>query len=45
MYHAPATAGYHQNVWAKIGGLVNPVVQRAPFLNTPISTIQRWWFR
>ncbi|XP_009590145.1 uncharacterized protein [Nicotiana tomentosiformis] len=46
MYHAPATAGYHQSVWAKIGRLVNPLVQRyAPFMNTPISTIQRWWFR
>ncbi|PHT50026.1 hypothetical protein CQW23_09773 [Capsicum baccatum] len=46
MYHAPATASYHQSAWAKIGMLVIPLVQRyAPFLNTPISTIQRWWFR
>ena len=46
MYHSLATAGYHQRVWAKIGRLVNPLVQRyAPFMNTPISTIQRWWFR
>lgn len=46
MYHAPVTAGYHQSVWAKIGRTVNPLVYRyAPFLNTPISAIQRWWFR
>ncbi|KAJ8530890.1 hypothetical protein K7X08_023771 [Anisodus acutangulus] len=46
MYHAPATAGCHQSVWSKIGTLVNPLLQRyAPFMNTPISTIQRWWFR
>ncbi|KAK6927987.1 TMEM33/Pom33 family [Dillenia turbinata] len=46
MYHAPATAGYHQSVWAKIGRTVNPLVyQYAPFLNTPISAAQRWWFR
>ncbi|KAI3452131.1 hypothetical protein Pfo_008796 [Paulownia fortunei] len=46
MYHAPATAGYHQSAWAKIGRTVNPLIQRyAPFLNTPISAVQRWWFR
>ncbi|KAL0377835.1 UNVERIFIED_CONTAM: hypothetical protein Sradi_3089000 [Sesamum radiatum] len=46
MYHAPATAGYHQSAWARIGRTVNPLIQRyAPFLNTPISSIQRWWFR
>ncbi|KAL7605345.1 hypothetical protein Lser_V15G20444 [Lactuca serriola] len=46
MYHAPVTAGYHQSVWSKIGRTVNPLIHRyAPFLNTPISTIQRWWFR
>ncbi|KAL6526254.1 hypothetical protein OROMI_029894 [Orobanche minor] len=46
MYNAPATAGYHQSAWAKIGRTVNPLIQRyAPFLNTPISAIQRWWFR
>lgn len=46
MYHAPVTAGYHQSVWAKIGRTINPLVYRyAPFLNTPISAIQRWWFR
>ncbi|XVE77440.1 hypothetical protein DITRI_Ditri13aG0062800 [Diplodiscus trichospermus] len=46
MYHAPVTAGYHQSVWAKIGRTVNPLVQRyAPFLNAPVSAIQRWWFR
>ncbi|CAK9136885.1 unnamed protein product [Ilex paraguariensis] len=46
MYHAPATAGYHQSVWSKIGMTVNPLIHRyAPFLTTPISTIQRWWFR
>ncbi|XP_009783233.1 uncharacterized protein [Nicotiana sylvestris] len=46
MYQAPATAGYHQNMWAKIGRHVNPLIQRyAPFMHTPISTIQRWWFR
>ncbi|XP_021290989.1 uncharacterized protein LOC110421670 [Herrania umbratica] len=46
MYHAPVTAGYHQSVWAKIGRIVNPLVHRyAPFLNMPVSAIQRWWFR
>lgn len=46
MYHAPVTAGYHQSMWAKIGRAVNPLVHsHAPFLSTPISTIQRWWLR
>ncbi|KAI9127920.1 hypothetical protein K1719_000913 [Acacia pycnantha] len=46
MYHAPVTAAYHQNVWAKIGRAVNPFINRhAPFLNTPLSSIRRWWFR
>nr|XP_043617639.1 transmembrane protein 33 homolog [Erigeron canadensis] len=46
MYQAPVTAGYHQSVWSKIGRTVNPLIyQYAPFLNTPISAIQRWWFR
>ncbi|KAK6128814.1 hypothetical protein DH2020_037450 [Rehmannia glutinosa] len=46
MYHAPATASYHQSAWAKIGRTVNPLIQRyAPFLNTPISAIQKWWLR
>ncbi|KAK8606665.1 hypothetical protein V6N13_052432 [Hibiscus sabdariffa] len=46
MYHAPVSAEYHQSIWAKIGTTVNPLVQRyAPFLNTPVSAIQRWWFR
>ncbi|XP_022734364.1 transmembrane protein 33 homolog [Durio zibethinus] len=46
MYHAPVAAGYHRSVWANIGRTVNPLVQRyAPFLNTPVSAIQRWWFR
>ncbi|XP_073273939.1 uncharacterized protein [Primulina huaijiensis] len=46
MYHSPVTAGYHQNTWAKIGRSVNPLMQQyAPFLNTPMSAIQRWWFR
>ncbi|KAI8032374.1 hypothetical protein LOK49_LG01G03564 [Camellia lanceoleosa] len=46
MYHAPVTGGYHQSVWAKIGRTVNPPIHRyAPFLNTPISAVQRWWFR
>ncbi|KAK6798507.1 hypothetical protein RDI58_006210 [Solanum bulbocastanum] len=46
MYHAPATAGYHQSMWATIGRHVNPLVQRyAPFMHTPISSIQRWWLR
>ncbi|CAA0832737.1 Unknown protein [Striga hermonthica] len=45
MYNAPATAGYHQSTWAKIGRTVNPLIQRyAPFLNTPISALQRWFF-
>ncbi|CAN6336630.1 unnamed protein product [Urochloa humidicola] len=46
MYHAPVTASYHQSTWAKIGRIVNPYIHRyAPFLQTPISAIQRWWFR
>ncbi|KAB2015719.1 hypothetical protein ES319_D08G045700v1 [Gossypium barbadense] len=46
MYRAPVTAGYHQSVWAKIGRMVNPFVQQyAPFLNGPVSAIQRWWLR
>ncbi|KAJ6845436.1 uncharacterized protein M6B38_286935 [Iris pallida] len=45
MYHAPATAGYHQIVWAKIGRTTIPFIHRyAPFLNTPVSAVQRWWF-
>ncbi|KAJ0971555.1 hypothetical protein J5N97_019514 [Dioscorea zingiberensis] len=46
MYHAPATAGYHQSVWVKIGRSVTPYIhQYAPFLNGPVSAIQRWWLR
>ncbi|KAF3786456.1 hypothetical protein EJ110_NYTH25353 [Nymphaea thermarum] len=46
MYHAPATAGYHQSGWAKLGRAVNPLINRyAPFLRTPIAAAQRWWFR
>ncbi|KZV15095.1 Bifunctional dihydroflavonol 4-reductase/flavanone 4-reductase isoform 1 [Dorcoceras hygrometricum] len=46
MYHSPATAGYHQNTWAKIGRSTNPIMQRyAPFLQSPLSAIQRWWLR
>ncbi|XP_078429169.1 dihydroflavonol 4-reductase/flavanone protein [Wolffia australiana] len=46
MYHAPATASYHQAVWTKIGGTLNPYIHRyAPFLATPISVLQRWWLR
>ncbi|KAK8635583.1 hypothetical protein V6N13_004314 [Hibiscus sabdariffa] len=46
MYQAPVTTGYHQSVWAKIGRTVNPLIQRyTPFLNGPVSAIQRWWFR
>ncbi|XP_047334242.1 uncharacterized protein LOC124937948 [Impatiens glandulifera] len=46
MYQAPVTAGYHQSVWAKIGRSVNPLIQRyAPFLNSPLSAVQKWWFR
>ncbi|KAK8282746.1 hypothetical protein V6Z12_D08G048100 [Gossypium hirsutum] len=46
MYRAPVATGYHQSVWAKIGRMVNPFVQQyAPFLNGPVSAIQRWWLR
>nr|XP_010924217.1 uncharacterized protein LOC105047107 [Elaeis guineensis] len=46
MYHAPGTAGYHRSVWSGIGRSVNPYIYRyTPFLNTPISAVQRWWFR
>ncbi|XP_022859842.1 transmembrane protein 33 homolog isoform X1 [Olea europaea var. sylvestris] len=46
MYQAPATAGYHQSAWARIGRTLNPLIYRyAPFLNTPVSAVQKWWFR
>ncbi|KAJ6792836.1 uncharacterized protein M6B38_140350 [Iris pallida] len=46
MYHSPATGGYHQSAWAKVGRAVIPYIHRfAPFLNTPISAVQRWWLR
>lgn len=46
MYHAPASASYHQSVWATIGRSVYPAIhQYAPFLNTPLSIVQRWWSR
>ncbi|KAL8113918.1 uncharacterized protein LOC141667380 isoform X2 [Apium graveolens] len=46
MYHVPVTGGYHQGVWAKIGKTVIPLVHRyAPFLDSPISAVQRWWLR
>ncbi|KAJ4960298.1 hypothetical protein NE237_020208 [Protea cynaroides] len=46
MYQAPVTASYHQNVWAKIGRTVHPLInQYAPFLNTPLSAAKRWWLR
>ncbi|KAJ9540678.1 hypothetical protein OSB04_027184 [Centaurea solstitialis] len=46
MYQAPATSGYHQNVWVNVGRTVNPLIHKyAPFLNSPLSAIQRWWFR
>lgn len=46
MYHAPVTAGYHQNVWGNVGVAVTPLINKyAPFLNSPISAIQKWWFR
>ncbi|KAJ6290577.1 hypothetical protein OIU78_026340 [Salix suchowensis] len=46
MYNTPVTAGYHQSVWAKIGRIVNPLIHRyCPFLNTPLSAVQRWWLR
>ncbi|KAG0483212.1 hypothetical protein HPP92_011296 [Vanilla planifolia] len=46
MYHAPVTATYHHSIWTKIGRTANPYIYHyAPFLRTPISAIQRWWFR
>ncbi|XP_010692371.2 uncharacterized protein LOC104905497 [Beta vulgaris subsp. vulgaris] len=46
MYHAPVSAGYHQSVWTKIGRSAYPAIHRyAPFLNTPLSVVQRWWLR
>ncbi|KAI3747945.1 hypothetical protein L6452_10700 [Arctium lappa] len=46
MYQAPVTSGYHQSVWVNIGMTVNPLIHKyAPFLNSPITAIQRWWFR
>ncbi|XP_008459424.1 uncharacterized protein LOC103498565 isoform X1 [Cucumis melo] len=46
MYHAPVTSGYHRSAWTNIGRVVSPLIYRyAPFLNTPLSMAQRWWFR
>ncbi|MED6185295.1 hypothetical protein PIB30_055656 [Stylosanthes scabra] len=46
MYQAPVTASYHRNVWAVIGRTFIPFIHRyAPFLDAPISAVQRWWFR
>ncbi|KAL4577362.1 hypothetical protein LXL04_013471 [Taraxacum kok-saghyz] len=46
MYHAPATGGYHKSVWAKVGKTATPLINKyAPFIYTPIFTIQKWWFR
>jgi hypothetical protein len=46
MYNAPVTAGYHQSTWATIGRTVFPYIHKyAPFLNTPISAVQKWWLR
>ncbi|XP_073525588.1 uncharacterized protein [Phyllobates terribilis] len=46
MYQAPVTSGYHQSVWREIGKIFLPFKDRyAPFLNTPLSYAQRWWFR
>ncbi|XP_004304152.1 PREDICTED: transmembrane protein 33 homolog [Fragaria vesca subsp. vesca] len=46
MYHAPVTSNYHLSVWTKIGRTVHPFIQRwAPFLETPVSAVQRWWLR
>ncbi|XP_078168910.1 uncharacterized protein LOC144563316 isoform X2 [Carex rostrata] len=46
MYHAPMNSACHRIVWSNIGRLINPYINRhAPFLNTPISAMQRWWFR
>lgn len=46
MYQAPATASYHRSAWSNIGQTINPLIRRyAPFLNTPIATIQKWWLR
>ncbi|XLR63227.1 hypothetical protein HN51_006459 [Arachis hypogaea] len=46
MYQAPVTSAYHRNVWATIGRTFIPIIHRyAPFLDGPISAVQRWWFR
>ncbi|KAL1322969.1 uncharacterized protein LOC107635529 [Arachis ipaensis] len=46
MYQAPVTSAYHRNVWATIGRTFIPFIHRyAPFLDGPISAVQRWWFR
>lgn len=46
MYNAPATSVHHRKVWTVIGRNANPYIQRyAPLLNTPVSILQRWWFR
>lgn len=46
MYHAPGTASYHRSAWSNISRTTNPLIQRyTPFLNTPISAIQKWWLK
>ncbi|KAH0464069.1 hypothetical protein IEQ34_006855 [Dendrobium chrysotoxum] len=46
MYNVPATSSYHQSVWSKIDRTIAPFINRyAPFLNTPISAIKKWWLR
>ncbi|KAI0516181.1 hypothetical protein KFK09_008853 [Dendrobium nobile] len=46
MYNVPATCSYHQTVWSTINRTITPFINRyAPFLNTPISIIKKWWLR
>ncbi|XP_028556409.1 uncharacterized protein LOC110115017 isoform X3 [Dendrobium catenatum] len=46
MYNVPATCSYHQTVWSTIDRTITPFINRyAPFLNTPISIIKKWWLR
>ncbi|KAJ8568781.1 hypothetical protein K7X08_032412 [Anisodus acutangulus] len=37
MYHAPATAGYHQSVWAKIGTLIYVVAEDRVLKINPLN--------
>jgi hypothetical protein len=43
-YRAPSTSFYHQSTWAKIGSVVNPLIQQyAWFLERPLGYARNWF--